>query len=182
MQIKVGTKNTGPDLSKIRVWDKRAMAELCAWSVATIVERTTQQGIAADGAPFKPYSTTPIYVSKADQRLTPKGGEDKGASVYYPGGYRQRKHDSRLGGIASAEVDLTLSGQLMREVDAVSVTAEEGVVSVRGQSRTYGTHVNDDRPFLGHHPAEYADMDAEIADAAAGAMRRQTKAAGTPVL
>ena len=177
MQIKVGTKQTGPDLSKAAVWDQQSMAQVCTWSVATVVERTTQQGVGAAGEAFSDYSKKPPYISKASEtgmRLSPKGGKPSksGKSVRYDRGYDEYKESSRLGRITSARVDLVLSGQMMREVDAVEVTADEGVVSLRGQSRDYGTHVNDLRTFLGHHPAEMPDMDAEIADASKAASAR----------
>jgi hypothetical protein len=206
----IEVKDGGPDLSKVKMWDAEAMAGLCAWSVETHVERTTQHGVGADGQRFKAYSATPIALDfrhPTALRLEPKGGEPmyghpddkvignpmrafvwsqgpedakraralyrktkgrRGRSDWvvigrrYPGGYAEYKRASRKGSIASAEVDLTLSGELMDSVDMIAASATEGLVSIRGQAREYGVHVNAKRQFLGHHQGEIADMDAEI--------------------
>lgn len=169
LKVGVHVTTTGADLRALRVWDAQAMAGLCAWSTTTIVERTTQQGVGADGARFRAYSRRgPIWISlksETARRLKPKGGTKSrsGKSIGFAS-YADYKVKSRKGGIVSAEVDLTLSGQLMRAVGPTQkATATLGVVGIRGQARDYGVHVNALRPYIGHHPGEKADMDAEVA-------------------
>lgn len=176
--FKVGTSvtRTGVDLSRVVLWDAQAMAGLCNWSIATIVERTSQQGVGADGRRFRAYSPRPVWVAMARARLKPKGGtlSRTGLSMRFKD-YRTYKLLSRKGGIASAEVDLTLSGELLRAIGVASKpTASLGVVTIRGQARSYGTHVNDRRPLMGHHAGEKADMDAEVADLHRDCLRRHT--------
>ncbi|MDP3908851.1 MAG: hypothetical protein Q8Q14_00530 [Gemmatimonadales bacterium] len=188
--VNVGIRIEGTRLDDITLWDEQAMAAVTAWSVEIIVNRTTRLGIGADGEPLAAYATKAMTVglrSETAIRLKPKGGKPAygpgrprrllsasgrppaGKSWpitgrYYDGGYREYKQASRKGNIRSAEVDLVLSGQLMRSIDAVQVTAEQGTVSIRGPAREYGPAVNEDRPFLGHHDAEMVELDIVIGE------------------
>jgi hypothetical protein len=133
------------------LWTARDSARLASDTLAAIKIRTTR-GIDANGKPFKDYSTEPIYVAKRGARLTPKGGEptESGRSVYYEGGYRQYKHDSRrrstLAG--TAEVDLVLSGNMMNNLVVKEATAKGFTIGLT-QHAGYGYYVNDEREFLG---------------------------------
>jgi hypothetical protein len=168
--LAVDVESRGIDLARLRFWDDTAMADLCAWSQMTILVRTVEKGVSADGSAFKGYSTRPIYVSTAKARLAPKGGNlsRTGKSMRFDGGYREYKKKSRGAGESvngvkpNAEVDLILSGELMRAVNTTTATAEKGIVSLTGAPKEYGTHVNKARPFLGHHKGESAAMDKEL--------------------
>lgn len=133
------------------LWTARDSARLASDTLASIKLRTTR-GIDANGQPFKGYSTEPIYVAKRGARLAPKGGEPtpSGDSVYYEGGYRQYKYDSRrratLAG--TAEVDLTLSGNMMNNLVVKEATAKGFTIGLTRHAG-YGYYVNEEREFLG---------------------------------
>jgi hypothetical protein len=70
------------------VWEVQDTKRVALNTVAT-VKRRTASGISSEGAPFKKYSTKPLYVAYKGARLKPKGGRVSrtGKSVYYAGGY-----------------------------------------------------------------------------------------------
>ena len=133
------------------LWTAKDSARLASDTLASIKRRTTR-GIDANGQKFDGYSTEPIYVAKRGARLAPKGGEPtpSGQSVYYEGGYKQYKHDSRrrstLAG--TAEVDLVLSGNMMNNLVVKKATAEGFTIGLTKNAQ-YGYAVNQDREFLG---------------------------------
>jgi len=133
------------------LWTARDSARLASDTLAAIKIRTTR-GIDANGKPFDGYSTEPIYVAKRGARLAPKGGQPtpSGKSVFYEGGYKQYKHDSRkrskLAG--TAEVDLTLSGNMMNNLVVKEATAKGFTIGLT-QHAGYGYYVNEKREFLG---------------------------------
>ncbi len=141
------------------LWTARDSARLASDTLAAIKIRTTR-GVDANGRPFKGYSTEPIYVSKRGARLAPKGGEPSrtGESVFYEGGYRQYKDESRRRGGAddSAEVDLVLSGNMMNNLVVKEATSNQFVIGLTKHAQ-YGYLVNADREFLG-----LSDDDVEI--------------------
>lgn len=116
-----------------------------------LIKRRTMRGIDAKGAPFKKYSTKPIYIAKRGARLKPKGGRlsRTGKSMYFSGGYREYKQRSRLGSIQTAEVDLTLSGILMNSIQVLEATSYSYTIGLAAQGRPYGYYVNQKREFLG---------------------------------
>lgn len=138
------------------LWTAKDSARLAADTLAAIKLRTTK-GIDANGQPFQGYSTEPIYVSKRGARLKPKGGEPtpSGKSVYYKGGYKQYKHDSRRRSIlaGTAEVDLTLSGNMMNNLVVTGATSEGFTIGLT-QHAGYGYYVNEEREFLGLSSAD----------------------------
>ena len=133
------------------LWTARDSARLASDTLASIKLRTTR-GIDANGQKFDGYSTDPIYVAKRGARLAPKGGEPtpSGKSVFYEGGYKQYKHDSRrrsrLAG--TAEVDLTLSGNMMNNLVVKEATAKGFTIGLTRHAG-YGYYVNEKREFLG---------------------------------
>ena len=133
------------------LWTAKDMAGLAANTLAAIKLRTSK-GLDADGSSFKGYSKKAIYVSKRGARLAPKGGEPSrtGESVFYKGGYRQYKHESRRrgGDDDSAEVDLVLSGNMMNNLVVKSATAKQIVIGLTKHAQ-YGYAVNETREFLG---------------------------------
>ena len=141
------------------LWTAKDMAGLAANTLAAIKLRTSK-GLDADGKSFKGYSTKPLYVSKRGARLAPKGGEPSrtGESVFYKGGYRQYKDESRRRGGAddSAEVDLVLSGNMMNNLVVKEATSNQFVIGLTKHAQ-YGYLVNADREFLG-----LSDDDVEI--------------------
>ena len=137
-------------------WTAKDMEELAQAQVSAIVVRTFQRGQGPDGQKFKPYSTKPIYVSTKLARLKPKGGRPSrtGASVYYSGGYRHYKKDSRSGGVRSGRspangVDLVLSGEMMESFKVVRVRRLRAIIGLTGSAKIYGTYVNSARPWIG---------------------------------
>ena len=137
-------------------WTSRDMDELAQAQVSALVVRTFQQGKGIDGRKFKKYSTTPMSVSKRFARLAPKGGRRSrtGKSVYYEGGYRQYKKESRTGGVKSGRspanaVDLTLSGQMMRSFKVLRHNSRRATIGLTGHARIYGAYVNKSRPWIG---------------------------------
>lgn len=116
-----------------------------------LIKRRTMKGIDAKGTPFKKYSTKAIYVATKGARLKPKGGRvsSSGKSMYFVGGYKEYKQRSRLGGIKTAEVDLTLSGVLMNSIQVLEAGQYSYKIGLASQGRPYGYYVNQKREFLG---------------------------------
>ena len=135
------------------VWNASDSAGLASNTLASIKFRTSK-GIDANGKPFDKYSTNPLYVKKKGARLKPKGGRlaRGGRSVFYSGGYRQYKEESRKrtrGRGTSAEVDLVLSGQLMNNFIVLEASANGFRLGLTKHVRHYGYDVNNDREYIG---------------------------------
>ena len=138
------------------LWTARDSARLGLNTVAAIKLRTSK-GIDADGKPFKPYSTNPIYIPRSGAVLTPKGGRVSrtGRSVYYPDGYREYKIKSRgHGSASSALVDLVLSGAMMNNLVLMEATDSRFIIGLTNRVRSYGYDVHADRPFIGLSPRD----------------------------
>ena len=122
-------------------------------NMLAVIKMRTSEGLDADGQPFKKYSTKPLYVAKRGARLTPKGGRPSrtGKSVYYAGGDKQYKHESRRRGGAgdSAEVDLVLSGNLMNNLIVTEATQNHFKIGLTRQVQNYGYVVNKTREYIG---------------------------------
>lgn len=132
------------------LWSAQKSLRLASDTLASIKLRTSK-GLDAYDVPFKGYSTRPITIEKRGARLAPKGGEpsEDGSSVYYAGGYKQYKQESRRRGAGdSAEVDLILSGNMMNNL-VVKEATKEGFKIGLTQHAQYGYTVNVDREFLG---------------------------------
>ena len=132
------------------IWSAKDTLRLAQNSLASIKLRTSK-GIDANGIPFKGYSKNAIYVSKRGARLKPKGGRPSrtGRSIFYAGGYKQYKHDSRQRSKGdSAEVDLVLSGNMLNNLVIKEATVDRFVIGLT-QHAQYGYAVNEDRKFLG---------------------------------
>lgn len=132
------------------LWSAKDTLRLAQNSLASIKLRTSK-GIDANGIPFKGYSKNAIYVSKRGARLKPKGGRPSrtGRSIFYAGGYKQYKHDSRQRSKGdSAEVDLVLSGNMLNNLVIKEATVDRFVIGLT-QHAQYGYAVNEDRKFLG---------------------------------
>jgi hypothetical protein len=114
------------------------------------IKMRTAKGLDAHNMPFKPYSTKPLYVPNKGARLKPKGGRRTRGGVYYSGGYRQYKHESRRRGGSgdSAEVDLVLSGHMMNSLEVNKATPTYFIIGLN-QHAYYGFAVNETREFLG---------------------------------
>jgi hypothetical protein len=136
------------------LWSKRDSAQTALDTIA-LIKRRIYQGIDDDGVKFDGYSTKAIYVAKKGARLSPKGGRPSstGKSVYYKGGYKQYKHESRRrvqgGSNQTAEVDLTLSGALINNIVPTSVKREAFSIGLSPAVRHYGYYVDDRRGFIG---------------------------------
>ena len=136
------------------LWTSQDSLRLASNTLASIKLRTGK-GLDANGKPFKPYSTTPIYVAKRGARLKPKGGRPSrtGKSIYYEGGYQQYKNQSRRRGQStdSAEVDLVLSGNMMNNLVVKEATASGFTIGLTKHAQ-YGFAVNETREFIGLSP------------------------------
>ena len=131
------------------LWTKKDSMRLAMNALAAIKLRTSK-GLDAHGMPFKEYSTTPLYVAKKGARLKPKGGSKRKGGVFYAGGYRQYKHESRKRGSSSdsAEVDLVLSGNMMNSFVVHKATPSYFIIGLNHHAQ-YGFAVNETREFLG---------------------------------
>ena len=125
--------------------------QVSALNAIALIKKRTMKGVSAKGRRFKKYSTKSIYINIRGARLKPKGGRLSRSkkSMYFQGGYKEYKERSRLGRIQTAEVDLTLSGVLMNSIQVLEATEYSYTIGLASQSRHYGYHVNDKRPFLG---------------------------------
>lgn len=189
MGVKVRT--SGPPIPSAR-WTVEDMRILAAATHAAVSERTFSRGRGVDDRPFRGYSEEPLKLyarSSTGRALAPKGGTPfpwvrgpkrrtggydasrigQEAGRFYPGGYRQYKKSSRVGFVSSTgrggvEVDLTLSGRMSRGFRVLRVSRFSAIIGLSGASRTYGAHVDADRPFLGTSPEVDAEMSRTIAD------------------
>lgn len=135
------------------LWTARDSARLASDTLASIKLRTSK-GIDANGVEFDryaDYSTNPLYVAKRGARLSPKGGRPSrtGRSIYYAGGYKQYKRQSR----GLDKVDLVLSGNMMNNLVVKEATADGFVIGLT-QHAQYGYAVNRKREFLGLSPKD----------------------------
>ena len=138
------------------LWTAKDSARLGLNTVAAIKLRTSK-GLDADGRPFKPYSTKPLYVPNTGAVLTPKGGRVSrtGRSVYYKSGYREYKMKSRrYGRGSSALVDLVLSGAMMNNLVLMEATKHRFIIGLTNRVRSYGYDVHAERPFIGLSPRD----------------------------
>lgn len=90
----------------------------------------------------------------------------------YAGGYAEYKRLSTKG---DGHVDLTLSGQLAREIGAKTVELYRAVIGITGQSTIYGTFVNALRPFMGLSPKNVEALGIVSDGAMKAAMDRSRK-------
>lgn len=134
------------------LWTARDSLVL-AQNMLALIKLRTSEGIDANNRQFKDYSRKPMYVAKRGARLVPKGGQPSrtGKSIYYAGGYKQYKEESRRRGSSSdsAEVDLVLSGQLMNNLVVTEATQNGFKIGLTRHVESYGYHVNEDREYIG---------------------------------
>ena len=143
------------------LWGRASMRALAEIARATVVTRVSRRGEGLDDNPLKRYATAPrIYVYRAygaGARLAPKGGRTvsivkgldgkflKLTGHAYEGGYAEYKSTSTKGG---GIVDLTLSGQMLRDFRVKDVTATRAVIGLTATVH-YGAGVNARRPWIG---------------------------------
>jgi hypothetical protein len=146
-----------------------ADSQVTALDTVALIKRRIYKGIDSTGRPFLSYSTRPIYVPKKGARLTPKGGREArgGRSVYYAGGYAEYKEKSRRrvagGANQTAEVDLTLSGALVNNIQPLQVSKSGYTIGLTSAVRGYGYRVNERRPYLGLSPNDVKILSAAVA-------------------
>lgn len=142
-------------------------------AVAASILRRTDAGVSANGErDFDAYSDTPTYISRSDFPA-PRGGEPKGATVFYPDGYRQYKADT----LGSARPNLTRSGEMLRSFGVRDATASAVAVGVSDPmvGRALGNQAT--RPWMGFTASTMDELEAtvqEILD------RKDVLADGTP--
>lgn len=146
-----------------------ADSQMTALDTIALIKRRIYQGIDSSGRPFLSYSTRPIYIPKKGARLKPKGGRRArgGRSVYYAGGYAEYKRLSRRrvagGSNQTAEVDLTLSGALVNNIQPLQVSKSGYTIGLTSAVRGYGYEVNARRPFLGLSPNDVRMLTVAVA-------------------
>ena len=152
-----------------------ADSQMTALDTVALIKRRIYRGIDANGRPFFKYSTRPIYIPKKGARLKPKGGRRSrtGRSVYYAGGYAEYKRLSRRrvagGANQTAEVDLTLSGALVNNIQPLQVSRSGYTIGLTPAVRGYGYYVNERRPYLGLSPNDVR----VLTDAVAARIRKK---------
>jgi len=155
MRVRVDRQTIGPGLP-LSAWSLGEMRELATVVQGRMVFRTFAEGLDVRDKPFRPYSTTPIYIGgETARRLAPKGGRrTDGGSTFYALGYAEYKRLSRRVKAKKAPVDLTLSGQLRRSVRVVRVLRYMAEIGPTGQPEIYGSAVNGTREFIGVSPSD----------------------------
>ena len=157
----VGKATTAGGKVPRNLWGRASMRALAEIARATVVTRVSRRGEGLDDNPLKRYATAPrIYVYRAygaGARLAPKGGRTvsivkgldgkfrKLKGHAYEGGYAEYKSTSTKGG---GIVDLTLSGQMLRDFRVNDVTATRAVIGLTATVH-YGAGVNARRPWIG---------------------------------
>lgn len=112
----------------------------------------------------------------------PGGGYDKSkigqeGGRFYAGGYAQYKKSSRKGlttasGKSGAEVDLTLSGQMLREFGVIRHGRYSVTIGLKGQGRVYGPYTDLARPWIAISPENARELDIVLPGIVTGAQRR----------
>lgn len=187
MIVRMELKVSGAPLPD-QVTDREAM-EAIGLAIRTLIIKRTLNGISATGKAFKGYSTKRIWVPFSDRpgtgrRLTPKGGvvSRTGLSMRFDDGYAEYKRKSRRagqipeGGAASAptaEVDLVLSGQLLRSIEVAQADDTSVVVQTGNGTLAYADKVNEERPFMGIAPDDIGPLERVIARHIQAALRRK---------
>lgn len=164
--------------------DREAMAEI-GDAVKVLIVRRTLSGKDAAGAAFKAYSTRPISIPTGSGRpLAPKGGalSADGKSMFFEGGYAEYKRRSRGPGqrpsvpspaASTGEVDLVLSGDLMRSIKVLPPTkSDEVVVRTDSSTAAYAGPVNALREFMGLAPDDMRLLSDEATEAVRRAIAR----------
>lgn len=127
-------------------------SQITALDTIALIRSRVYAGKDTNDHPFKEYSERPIYISYR-ANLPPKGGEQTPKGVYYKGGYREYKRKSRRytpgGKNQTAEVDLTLSGNLMNNLITTNATRTSYAIGLSSKVRSYGYDVHRERPFIG---------------------------------
>jgi hypothetical protein len=168
------------------VVDRVAMLRIGSDGVA-IIRARTQRGIDADGQTMPGYSTRRIYVSTERKgtgaRLSPKGGtlSRTGRTMRFDGGYAEFKRLSRQAGVLpsggaatgpTAEVDLTLSGEMLRSLAPESATDNEVTIQTSPRTADQAAGVSELRPFVGFSDADRVALEASASAAIADYLRR----------
>ncbi|MFZ5426672.1 MAG: hypothetical protein ACOZEN_06835 [Thermodesulfobacteriota bacterium] len=135
-----------------------------------IIKKRTEAGRDVTGRTFRPYSTTPIYVSKKS-RPAPQGGiktprtqrrtalyarqtgrvvtasrsKRGGRSVFFPGGYREYKRN-----IYGRGVNLTLTGRMLGSLYVEQAGPKRFIIGFHGKAENVKARGNQEtRPFFG---------------------------------
>lgn len=95
---------------KISIDSIRQAMEVAGRGILPVVsKRVFTEGKATDGSLIGQYSTKPIYISKKNSPRN--AGEDKGKTLFFPGGYREFKEKIGRG----EKVNLKLFGRLQTD-------------------------------------------------------------------
>lgn len=197
----MGVRITRTGAMASSAWDAQAMEAAALLARSVVVLRTQENGRGEDDQPLAKYSTDPLklyYRSNTAKRLKPKGGTpfpwvrgprlrgggydrskigDEGGQ-FFAGGYAGYKAASRKGVDANgAVVDLTLSGQMMREFRVLRVSRMSAFIGWSGQARTYAPHTDARRPWIALSPSNIRELEAELPGIVEGAARRSTNGA-----
>jgi hypothetical protein len=95
---------------------------------------------------------------------------------HYRGGYAQFKRESRRG-VTGAVVDLTLSGQMLRQYRVIRVSRYSAEIGMTGQSRMYGPFTDAKRPWVGLSPGDVRALAPDLVACVEGAMARASRGA-----
>lgn len=157
----VGKATTAGGKVPRNLWGRASMRALAEIARATVVTRVSRRGEGLDDNPLKRYATAPrIYVYRAygaGARLAPKGGRTVSIVKGLDGTFRKLKGHAYEGGYADYKaastkgggiVDLTLSGQMLRDFRVKDVTATRAVLGLTATVH-YGAGVNARRPWIG---------------------------------
>ena len=194
----MGLRITRSGSMALSAWDVQAMEAVALLARSVVVLRTQEKGRGDDDQPLAKYSTRPFklyYRSNTAKRLKPKGGApfpwvrgprlrgggydrskigDEGGQ-FFGGGYAGYKAASRKGvDLGGAVVDLTLSGQMMREFRVLRVSRMSAFIGFSGQSQEYGPFTDARRPWVGISPNNVRELEAELPGIVEGAARRST--------
>jgi hypothetical protein len=147
-----------------------------------IYHRTTRrlsQGVTRPKMP-PPLGGTPFPWVKGPRKVDgtydeTKIGQEGGR--FYAGGYAQYKRAARKGltsksGKTGAEVDLTLSGQMLRQFGIIRHSRYSVTIGLKGQSREYGSFVDRARPWIAVSPENAREVELVLPGIVAGAQKR----------
>ena len=135
-----------------------------ALDTIVLIRERTGGGRDAMDKPFTGYSTTPIYISKK-AFPKPRGGTPKNKTVFYSGGYKQYKKESRQPGTVgtrknqrakkpTAEVDLTRTGLMLNSITPIDYYDRGFSLGFMGPAQKYAVYVNQKTFFMGLSPKD----------------------------
>lgn len=168
-------------------FDALAHRELGLLAHAVVSKRAFDDGLDSNDRRFRPYSTTPLWVSnraspkprggRRTRVLNPKTGRmNYGGGVFYAGGYREYKRAT----LGTDKVNLTRTGNMRRKFKMKRAARGMVEVGLVGDASVYGTFVDRKRPWKRLSDGDRAKIAQALPGIVQRSLRRTLPAVGGP--